>query len=180
MIVLLHKDALDLRDPNAYSGIFGVPGRCDRLRGPQRPMFGTIRSMSSEQTARQAPVRPDIKQYQPERLGAEWVEARGRILQILRRCGTVLVRTENLQCASCRASLELSRPSRVLAAALGLCIGLGAVRCLTILSVRGGWILAIVVGLVGYGMGSAAALCVISDLVVRRQEEPGGFPHFRP
>src|SRR5215469_9887558 len=88
---------------------------------------------------------------------------------------SVLVRTENLQCATCHASLELSRPSRVLAASVGLCIGLAAVRCLTILSVRGGWILAIVVGFVGYGIGSAAALAVISDLVVRR-EEPTGFP----
>jgi hypothetical protein len=53
------------------------------------------------------------------------------------------------------------------------------VRCLAIASVRGAWILAVVVGFVGYGVGSAAALCTISDLVVKRSGGAEGFPHFR-
>jgi hypothetical protein len=91
----------------------------------------------------------------------------------------VLVRTENLQCPACHTSLKLSRPSRAVAAAFGVCVGLGMVGCLTIANVRAEWILAIVVGFVGYGVGCAAGLCVISDLVVKKQGEAGGFPHFR-
>ena len=91
----------------------------------------------------------------------------------------VLVRTQNLQCPSCHANLKLSRPSRALASAVGLSIGLAMVRCLAIASVRGEWILAVVVGFVGYGVGCAAALGVISDLVAKRQGEAERFPHFR-
>ena len=98
----------------------------------------------------------------------------GKVSRIL-----VLVRTENLQCPSCRASLKLSRPSRALAAAVGLSVGLLMVRCLTIASVRGEWILAVVAGLVGYGVGCAAALWFSSDLVANGPGEAGGFPHFR-
>ena len=91
----------------------------------------------------------------------------------------VLVRTENLQCPSCHANLKLSRPSRALASAVGLSIGLAMVRCLAIASVRGEWILAVVVGFVGYGVGCAAALGVIADLVAKTRGEAEGFPHFR-
>jgi succinate-acetate transporter protein len=53
------------------------------------------------------------------------------------------------------------------------------VRGLAIASVRGERILAVVVGFVGYGVGCAAALGVISDLVAKRQGKAEGFPHFR-
>jgi hypothetical protein len=53
------------------------------------------------------------------------------------------------------------------------------VRCLAIASVRGEWILAVVVGFVGYGVGCAAALGVIADLVAKTRGEAEGFPHFR-
>jgi hypothetical protein len=53
------------------------------------------------------------------------------------------------------------------------------VRCLAIASVRGEWILAVVVGFVGYGVGCAAALSTISDLVAKRSAGAEGFPHFR-
>ncbi|HMQ16585.1 MAG TPA: deoxyribodipyrimidine photolyase [Phycisphaerae bacterium] len=52
MIELNNKYALDGRDPNSYSGIFWVLGRYDRPWGPERPVFGTVRYMSSESTAR--------------------------------------------------------------------------------------------------------------------------------
>jgi deoxyribodipyrimidine photo-lyase len=52
MIELNNKYALDGRDPNSYSGIFWVLGRYDRAWGPQRPIFGKIRYMSSESAKR--------------------------------------------------------------------------------------------------------------------------------
>jgi len=52
MIHLNNKYAVDGRDPNSYSGIFWVLGRYDRAWGPERPIFGKIRYMSSENTAR--------------------------------------------------------------------------------------------------------------------------------
>lgn len=52
MIHLNDKYALDGRDPNSYSGIFWVCGRFDRAWGPERPIFGKIRYMSSDSTRR--------------------------------------------------------------------------------------------------------------------------------
>lgn len=65
MIHLNNKYALDGRDPNSYSGIFWVLGRYDRPWGPQRPIFGLIRYMSSENTARKFSVRGYIRKYAP-------------------------------------------------------------------------------------------------------------------
>jgi deoxyribodipyrimidine photo-lyase len=44
--------ALDGRDPNSVSGVAWCFGRFDRAWGPERPIFGLIRYMSSENTAR--------------------------------------------------------------------------------------------------------------------------------
>lgn len=52
MIELNNKYAVDGRDPNSYSGIFWVLGRYDRAWGPERPIFGKIRYMSSANTVR--------------------------------------------------------------------------------------------------------------------------------
>jgi deoxyribodipyrimidine photo-lyase len=57
MIELNNKFALDGRDPNSYSGIFWVLGRYDRAWGPERPVFGKIRYMSSDNTARKLRVK---------------------------------------------------------------------------------------------------------------------------
>jgi deoxyribodipyrimidine photo-lyase len=65
MIELNNKYALDGRDPNSYSGIFWVLGRYDRAWGPERPIFGKIRYMSSENTARKLPVREYLEKYRP-------------------------------------------------------------------------------------------------------------------
>nr|WP_147872508.1 FAD-binding domain-containing protein [Stieleria maiorica] len=48
MIHLNNKYALDGRDPNSYSGIFWVLGRYDRAWGPKRPIFGSLRYMTSD------------------------------------------------------------------------------------------------------------------------------------
>src|ERR1700756_3286792 len=91
----------------------------------------------------------------------------------------VVTRSENLECPSCHASLELSRPSRVLGTAVGLGTGLAAAEWMAGARVRGEWIFAVVAGLLGYGIGSAVMLSFLSDLVVRPELEAGKFPHHR-
>ncbi|MCR4412296.1 MAG: deoxyribodipyrimidine photolyase [Thermoguttaceae bacterium] len=63
MIELNNKYALDGRDPNSYSGIFWVLGRYDRPWGPKRPIFGTVRYMSSANTARKVRVKQYLRKY---------------------------------------------------------------------------------------------------------------------
>jgi len=63
MVELNNKYALDGRDPNSYSGIFWCLGRYDRPWGPERPIFGTVRYMSSENTARKFAVKDYIRRY---------------------------------------------------------------------------------------------------------------------
>ena len=65
MLALNNKYALDGRDPNSYSGIFWVLGRYDRPWGPERPVFGIVRYMSSANTARKVRVREYIRRYAP-------------------------------------------------------------------------------------------------------------------
>lgn len=52
LVELNNRFALDGRDPNSYSGICWVLGRYDRPWGPRRPVYGSIRYMSSENTLR--------------------------------------------------------------------------------------------------------------------------------
>jgi deoxyribodipyrimidine photo-lyase len=63
MIELNNRYALDGRDPNSYSGIFWVLGRFDRPWGPERPIFGTVRYMSSENTARKLSVDGYLRRF---------------------------------------------------------------------------------------------------------------------
>ncbi len=65
MIELNNKYAVDGRDPNSYSGIFWTLGRYDRPWGPEREIFGTVRYMSSENTARKMPVKEYIRRFLP-------------------------------------------------------------------------------------------------------------------
>jgi deoxyribodipyrimidine photo-lyase len=65
MIELNNKYAVDGRNPNSYSGIFWVLGRYDRAWGPERPIFGKIRYMSSDNTARKVKVKEFIEKYSP-------------------------------------------------------------------------------------------------------------------
>ena len=52
---------LDGRDPNGYAGVaWAIGGKHDRPWGPQRPVFGLIRYMSSEGCARKFDVRAYI------------------------------------------------------------------------------------------------------------------------
>jgi deoxyribodipyrimidine photo-lyase len=63
MIHLNDRYAVDGRDPSSYSGIFWCLGRYDRPWGPERPIFGTVRYMSSESTARKLHVKGYLARY---------------------------------------------------------------------------------------------------------------------
>jgi deoxyribodipyrimidine photo-lyase len=63
MVELNNRYALDGRDPNSYSGIFWCLGRYDRPWGPERPIFGKVRYMSSANTARKFAVRQYLARY---------------------------------------------------------------------------------------------------------------------
>jgi deoxyribodipyrimidine photo-lyase len=63
MIELNNRYAIDGRDPNSYSGIFWCLGRYDRAWGPERPIFGKVRYMSSENTARKFSVKKYLQKY---------------------------------------------------------------------------------------------------------------------
>ena len=65
MININDRWALDGRDPNSYTGIFWVLGRHDRAWGPERPIFGKVRYMSSQNTR---------KKLHLERYLARWAE----------------------------------------------------------------------------------------------------------
>jgi deoxyribodipyrimidine photo-lyase len=63
MIELNNKYALDGRDPNSYAGICWTLGRYDRPWAPDRAIFGSVRYMSSENTARKMRVSNYIRRY---------------------------------------------------------------------------------------------------------------------
>ncbi|MGB7434008.1 MAG: hypothetical protein WBR26_08190 [Candidatus Acidiferrum sp.] len=65
MIHLNNKYGVDGRNPNSYSGIFWVLGRYDRP-WPERPVFGTVRYMSSKNTARKVRVKSYLCKFGPE------------------------------------------------------------------------------------------------------------------
>lgn len=52
MIRMHEKWALDGRDPNTHAGVMWCFGKHDRPWAPQRPIFGSIRYMSSDSTRR--------------------------------------------------------------------------------------------------------------------------------
>ena len=65
MIDLNNRYALDGRDPNSYSGICWCLGRYDRPWGPEREIFGSVRYMSSENTARKLRLKAYLRRYGP-------------------------------------------------------------------------------------------------------------------
>jgi len=65
MIHLNNKYALDAPNPNSYSGLLWCLGRYDRPWGPERPIFGKIRYMSSDNTRRKLYVKDYIRKYTP-------------------------------------------------------------------------------------------------------------------
>ena len=65
MIELNNKYALDGRDPNSYSGIFWCLGRYDRPWGPERPIFGTVRYMTSGSAAKKLRLKAYLERFTP-------------------------------------------------------------------------------------------------------------------
>ena len=67
MLRLNDRYALDGRDPNSVSGIFWVLGRYDRPWGPERPIFGAVRYMTSGNT---------MRKLRAKRYLARWAQGR--------------------------------------------------------------------------------------------------------
>ena len=65
MIEVMNRFALDGRDPNSYSGYAWTLGRYDRPWGPERPIFGTIRYMSSANTIKKLRMKAYLKKWTP-------------------------------------------------------------------------------------------------------------------
>ncbi|MCG3174587.1 MAG: hypothetical protein GMKNLPBB_02832 [Myxococcota bacterium] len=63
MIELNNRYSLDGRNANSYNGIFWVMGRFDRPWGPERPIYGMVRYMSSAQTAKKFRLAEYLAQY---------------------------------------------------------------------------------------------------------------------
>jgi deoxyribodipyrimidine photo-lyase len=65
LVDLNNRYALDGRDPNSYSGIFWCFGRFDRPWAPERPIFGTIRYMSSDAARRKLHLTRYLARHAP-------------------------------------------------------------------------------------------------------------------
>jgi type III secretory pathway component EscS len=90
----------------------------------------------------------------------------------------VLTRGDDLICPSCHTVLELSRPSRILAAVVGLLVALLAAPCLFGGSQALPWVMPILGAVLGYGAASALVLFYLADLVV--QPKPPVTQHIHP
>ena len=65
MIDLNNRYAVDGRNPNSYSGILWVLGKYDRAWGPERPIFGKVRYMTSDSTRRKLRLTDYLRRYSP-------------------------------------------------------------------------------------------------------------------
>ena len=65
LLYLNDKSALDGRDPNTLAGVGWVFGRFDRAWGPERPIFGKTRYMTSDSTARKLRLRRYLERWGP-------------------------------------------------------------------------------------------------------------------
>ena len=66
MVRMHDLHALDGRDPNTHAGILWCFGKHDRPWAPERPIFGTVRWMSSEQTRRKLKLSTPARLPGPE------------------------------------------------------------------------------------------------------------------
>ena len=65
LIELNNKYALDGRDPNSYSGILWTLGGFDRPWAPIRPIFGSVRYMSSAATSKKLRMKQYLARWAP-------------------------------------------------------------------------------------------------------------------
>ena len=66
MKAIMDRLALDGRNPNSYSGYCWTLGRYDRPWGPERPIFGTIRYMSTDNTVRKLRMKRYLAEWSYE------------------------------------------------------------------------------------------------------------------
>ncbi len=66
MIHLNNKYGLDGRDPNSYCGILWVLGRTDRAWGPKRPVFGSVRYMTSDSARKKLRLNNYLQKFSSE------------------------------------------------------------------------------------------------------------------
>ena len=62
METLMNRYSLDGRDPNAWAGYAWVLGRYDRP-WPERPVFGTVRYMTSASAQRKLKMKAFLAEY---------------------------------------------------------------------------------------------------------------------
>lgn len=67
LVELNNKYALDGRNPNSYNGIGWCFGRYDRPWGPERPVYGLIRYMTSESARRKLHLKRYVERWGSER-----------------------------------------------------------------------------------------------------------------
>jgi hypothetical protein len=93
----------------------------------------------------------------------------------------VLTHADELACPSCHAPLELSRPSKLLSATVGLLAVYFVLRFTGHANnTTTGWVLPLVEAVFAYSFGSALALFFLSDLVVRPKSSSAVFPQSHP
>jgi len=66
LVALNDRWALDGRDPCSYAGLGWCLGRFDRPWGPERPIFGTVRYMSSDAARRKLKLKGYLARYAGE------------------------------------------------------------------------------------------------------------------
>lgn len=92
---------------------------------------------------------------------------------------SVLAHSDRLMCPSCHSALELSRPSRVFAALVGVISAYMAGEFAALVALKAAWIIEVVVAVLTYGIVSAVLLYCLSDLVLEPRESSTPFPHSR-
>jgi len=75
MEALMNRYSLDGRDPVSYASFGWVLGRYDRP-WPRRPVFGTVRYMSSDSARRKLKMKQFLERYGPARQAAPGPRAR--------------------------------------------------------------------------------------------------------
>jgi len=65
LVQLNNRWALDGRNPNSYAGIFWTLGRFDRAWGPERPVFGKVRYMTSRSTRSKLKLKAYLRRWGP-------------------------------------------------------------------------------------------------------------------
>ncbi len=65
MTAIMNRWSLDGRDPNSFAGYFWTLGRYDRP-WPERPVYGTVRSMSSERAAQKVRATKYVRTFAAE------------------------------------------------------------------------------------------------------------------